>query len=54
MTHRGHLSARFCGFCGRHVRPYRGALKADGWYWHKKCWREFLASRRKPRCANAE
>lgn len=35
---------RRCGKCGKHVRPWKGDRKCDGWVWHKKCWREFLAA----------
>lgn len=33
---------RRCGQCGKHVRPWRGSRKCDGWHWHRKCWADFL------------
>lgn len=37
-----HQKHRRCGMCGRHVSPWKGSLKCDGWHWHRKCWIEFL------------
>lgn len=34
-----------CGCCGKPVRATKYSLKADGWHWHRKCWKNFCGLR---------
>lgn len=37
---------RRCGLCGKTVMQRTGNRRYDGWFWHYKCWKAFLAPKK--------